>query len=1523
MKRTILVCSLLMGLSRFVCAQGLDTLPDAQTGKLPSGSYFSTNIDSISNYNGNVMLDIPLLSLPGREVSQGVRLTYNSLKWQSSDLGGVRHGYYTGGWQIVDPTGTLSFDDRLMDCYFGVGIWSLEAVWTDSLGTRHPFGGFREGGCDQNDPPGAELYASDGSGILFISTNTQRTFIFQDGTVVDYSPTLSGLPAVYRTANGNFLTSGIGTNPQADTLGRTIGYCTNRFNPCLGDAPSDGNTYFKRYTVAAASGELQQYYLNYESHHSVTDPHYGGSGSAATTLDDWLVSIQLPNNQRYEFEYAHAQGFLTKVTLPTGATIQYVYANCPDYGFCNEVNPGHDYLYKRIVNEGNGSPGVWRYVRNTSEPARIVTMTNPDSSSIEHTFNPLGRETRTRWIEVDGTELQRVDTAWLTVDGTELPFPQQIVTTVGTLHRQTILAYDEWFHVKQQDDSDWYTVNPVPMARTFRTYDWAPLHQLRAVEVQGWDEAIAGYATESRTIYFYDEGPLAPTPAAVPNKGAPYHTRGNLTRIRRYKSVGEFVEETFAYDDLGNMIAYRDPLGNATTISYADNFSNPGYNGSRYAYPTLVTNAANQAASMQYHFDSGVVTASSNVRGQVTWSTYGPFNRLQKIVEPGGRETTYTYDDSARTVIEDVLVADGKHRTSKVFMDRLFRTVEVVSFDPAGDVHQATHYDASGRVDQVSAPYRTGESPVHTTTAYDGLGRPVTITRADGISAVHYHHSENAVTFTDEAGVQQRQVFNGLGQLVRIDESNPTLETPRVTSYSYTSTGSLTRVLQSPQYRNFSYNWLGQLVAEDHPETGITAYGYDAAGNLNHRRDARGIDTYFSYDALNRLRTVAYSDGTPSVTNSYDAAPFTGLLTQVTTGPAEATKNSIIYAYSGAGQVSSETRSFSGVSGTFTSSYTYDYDGRLLSITYPSGRVVTQSYASSGSEAVDRVATITDNRTGSPILGGVSTNAAGQVTSRTLGNGTVVSQSYNSRNQIIHIGAAQGSTNLLSMDYGYTSGSAANTGRIRSRTDNIQPEHSVNYIYDSQYRLREANGMTGWSVHWALDPFGNRTGFSSSGMASNLGNASIGINPTTNRDVGMLYDQAGNVLNDGVHNYTYDGEGRLKTAINGAVKYEYDGVGRRVKTRVGSGPNAATAVSIYGLTGLQSEFTSASGPASAASSDRLFYRVPEQTGTGVLTLSATGAVVDNNRVFPYGEPWRVAAVSTGSERFTTYTHDDLTGLDYAMARDYASRSGRFMTPDPGHIGASIGDPQSWNAYVYALDDPVNHIDPLGLCAFPDVEKYKSFNCVDAPGQKITVSALAPPRLWGRITGFLIGEGEGGGLPLGLGPCFDVESARECDPEGGRGETGLNSAPGADRTPSPFWAGVDAFFTLPSTGPGSCIQVAADAMKEAVNGSLNTVRSVSENLQTYARPVTSAMASGATSVAVNLNSMLKARQLDPFVGPAVAAGSSLVAYGANSVAATAARAVPRAGYVLIIAVEAAGIYAVIKEAKAAINGECRA
>jgi RHS repeat-associated protein len=64
-------------------------------------------------------------------------------------------------------------------------------------------------------------------------------------------------------------------------------------------------------------------------------------------------------------------------------------------------------------------------------------------------------------------------------------------------------------------------------------------------------------------------------------------------------------------------------------------------------------------------------------------------------------------------------------------------------------------------------------------------------------------------------------------------------------------------------------------------------------------------------------------------------------------------------------------------------------------------------------------------------------------------------------------------------------------------------------------------------------------------------------------------------------------------------------------------------------------------------------------------------------------------------KFTGKERDAESGLDNFGARYNASTMGRFMSPDPGNAGAVNADPQSWNAYSYVRNNPVNLTDPTG------------------------------------------------------------------------------------------------------------------------------------------------------------------------------------------------------------------------------------
>ena len=65
-------------------------------------------------------------------------------------------------------------------------------------------------------------------------------------------------------------------------------------------------------------------------------------------------------------------------------------------------------------------------------------------------------------------------------------------------------------------------------------------------------------------------------------------------------------------------------------------------------------------------------------------------------------------------------------------------------------------------------------------------------------------------------------------------------------------------------------------------------------------------------------------------------------------------------------------------------------------------------------------------------------------------------------------------------------------------------------------------------------------------------------------------------------------------------------------------------------------------------------------------------------------------------RSTSKERDAETGLDYFGARYMSSAQGRFTTPDPLMASARASNPQTWNRYSYALNNPLRFVDPDGL-----------------------------------------------------------------------------------------------------------------------------------------------------------------------------------------------------------------------------------
>ncbi len=92
-----------------------------------------------------------------------------------------------------------------------------------------------------------------------------------------------------------------------------------------------------------------------------------------------------------------------------------------------------------------------------------------------------------------------------------------------------------------------------------------------------------------------------------------------------------------------------------------------------------------------------------------------------------------------------------------------------------------------------------------------------------------------------------------------------------------------------------------------------------------------------------------------------------------------------------------------------------------------------------------------------------------------------------------------------------------------------------------------------------------------------------------------------------------------------------------------------------------------------------------------LVTDPTGNTYSQMGHFPFGDPWYNA--TNDKLYFTTYERDAESSNDYAMARYYVWRIGRFTSLDP--LSGSTSDPQSLDRYTYVENNPANAIDPTG------------------------------------------------------------------------------------------------------------------------------------------------------------------------------------------------------------------------------------
>ena len=121
-------------------------------------------------------------------------------------------------------------------------------------------------------------------------------------------------------------------------------------------------------------------------------------------------------------------------------------------------------------------------------------------------------------------------------------------------------------------------------------------------------------------------------------------------------------------------------------------------------------------------------------------------------------------------------------------------------------------------------------------------------------------------------------------------------------------------------------------------------------------------------------------------------------------------------------------------------------------------------------------------------------------------------------------------------------------------------------------------------------------------------------------------------------------------------------------------------------------------PPRTVSTNGTSYYAEDMLGTTRVMLSSTGTVGYDADFYPFGgERTPYTNTILQNYKFTSKERDSETGLDNFGARYNTSAMGRFMSPDPIVVTKRrLTDPQRFNLYAYARNNPLRYTDPTGM-----------------------------------------------------------------------------------------------------------------------------------------------------------------------------------------------------------------------------------
>ncbi len=857
-----------------------------------------------------------------------------------------------------------------------------------------------------------------------------------------------------------------------------------------------------------------------------------------------------------------------------------------------------------------------------------------------------------------------------------------------------------------------------------------------------------GTSVEATTTYTFDnEGrmltrtdPLGNTwTYAYDNRGRRLSETNPLghTTSWTYDAVGNRLTETLpgpaawtmTYDNMDRLLTRVDPLNHTSSMAYDL--------GGRLISQT---DALNQTTSYSYDLldrrlqttypDSATVSQSYDTLGNV-------LTRTDEL----GRVTSFLYDNRNRLVVVsnnlneqfDYVYDAAGRRTAEMLPGGL---VQHTDYDAAGRVIEVTVADGTAEEANTSYTY-TGDGNLLTETdamgnvityAYDAMGRSSTVTSALGLVTTYaYDLNSNLTTVTRPDSSQLTKVYDALGRVLsETDAAGDTI------AYAYMPRGQLASITDS---RNavtlFGYDLQDRRTTKTFANGAVEQTSYDALGRMTRFTTARGVYRDYTYNNRNWLTGVTYSDSTPDVSYTYNAAGE-----QLTVSNANA---SLSYTYDGAGRSAGETHTLAGHPlGARSFALQHNVDSRLTQISYPGSAAPQVSYGYDLRGNLNSV-----SKTGFSVA--YTRRLDDRIVGMSYSNGVSNERSYDLDGRLTETLYRKGISAPFSK--------AAYT--LNSLGQRISVERANGYGdtfgYDAKDQLTgidyevptPSTGGSGlYSGSFAYDAMGNRTS-ASTGFRPLETYSANNLNQYTSvssYSAAPAYDADGNMTSvDGI-DLTWDAENRLiriepifPVAGDHIVEYAYDALGRRVRKTVESfdGTNWSELFDThytywdwnvieehrdYNSTAdetrrlvwgedLSGSFQGAGGVGGLlvqeVGSTRWFYHYDGNGNVTELTDNSGGTVA-TYRYTAFGDTWSSSgsAAAANQYRFSTKPLDGeivsgvsdafSDGLYYYGFRYYDPVTGRWPNRDP------MGEYGGLNLHGFVRNNPIVFWDYLGL-----------------------------------------------------------------------------------------------------------------------------------------------------------------------------------------------------------------------------------